>query len=533
MHKMSRESKEELKEKFAVSNYNELILLGKRPSSDILMFDTTLRDGEQAPGIALNPDDKVRIARALDTLGVDIIEAGFAGSSELEKSIVKDIGKLGLDATVCSLARSVKKDIDAVIDADLGYIHTFIATSDIHMKYKLKMTPEEVEQRAVESVEYAREHGLRVMFSCEDATRSDLDFMKSICKKVQDAGAECINLPDTVGVIVPAAMGYIVKELGSVLDVPISMHCHNDMGLAVANTLAGIENGATIVQGTVNGIGERTGNVSLEEVAVDLFAFYGIETLDLSKIYETSQLIERITSFPMAPNKPVVGKNAFAHEAGIHVHGVMNNSTTYEPFLPEVVGAKRHLVIGKLSGSHFVESKLEQMGIEFPAVRMPELMEAVKRFSVDDKEISDSELEAIAADILWKSENAVHGCTLDELTVVTGKTTTPTATVKITMPDGRVVNEAEIGNGPVNAAVNAIRKALNPAMTLEEYKLAAITGGSDAMCQVSVTVKNVQGDGKLSYGRAIGQDIVQTSVDAMMTAINRDYALTRRERREY
>jgi len=532
MHKMSRECYEELKGKFAVSKYNELTLLGKGPSADVVMFDTTLRDGEQAPGIALNPDDKIRIAQALDSLGVDIIEAGFAGSSELEKSIVKDIKALGLNSTICSLARSVKKDIDAVIDADLEYIHTFIATSDIHMKYKLKMTPEEVKARAVECVEYAREHGLRVMFSCEDATRSDLDFMKDICVEVQNAGAECINLPDTVGVIVPSAMGYIVREMKSVLDIPISMHCHNDMGLAVANTLAGYENGATIIQGTINGIGERTGNVALEEVAVDLFAFYGVPSLDLSKIYDTCQLIERITSFPMAANKAVVGRNAFAHEAGIHVHGVMNNSTTYEPYLPEVVGAKRHLVVGKLSGSHLVEAKLEEMGISFPKERIPELMEAVKRFSVADKEVSDSELEAIASDILWKSENTGVGCSLDELTVVTGKTTTPTATVKITMPDGSVHNEADIGVGPVNAAVNAIRKALNPDMSLEQYKLSAISGGSDSLCQVAVTVKNVQGDGRLSFGRAVGTDIVETSVEAMMAAINRDYACVRRERRE-
>lgn len=532
MHNMSAERIEELKSKFAVSQYNDLALLGKKPASEVIMFDTTLRDGEQAPGIALNPDDKITIAQALDNLGVDIIEAGFAGSSELEKGIVRDIKHLGLNATVCSLARAVHKDIDAAIDADLDYVHTFIATSDIHMRYKLKMTPEEVKARAVDAVEYAKSHGMRVMFSCEDATRSDLDFMKDICVAVQDAGAECINLPDTVGVIVPAAMGYIVSEMKKVLKVPISMHCHNDMGLAVANSIAGVENGATIVQGTINGIGERAGNAALEEVAVDLMAFYGIPTLNLPKIYETSRTIERITSFSMPRNKPVVGLNAFAHEAGIHVHGVMSNSTTYEPYLPEVVGAKRHIVIGKLSGAHGVEKKLEDLGVKFDEARMPELMEAVKRFSVEGKEVTDSELEAIANDIMWQhSKNAAH-VNLEELTVVTGKTTTPTATVKITMPDGTVHTEADTGVGPVNAAVNAIRKALNPSMTLEEYKLSAITGRSDSLCQVAVTVKNVQGDGRTSIGRAVGSDIVDTSVDAMMSAINRDYACIRRERRE-
>ena len=328
MHRSDSASLEELRSKFAVSGFNQAALEGRKPPEEVLLFDTTLRDGEQAPGIALNPDDKVRIARALDVLGVDFIEAGFAGSSELEKGIVKDIGKLGLNATVCSLSRSNTKDIDAVIDADLGFIHTFIATSDLHMRYKLRMTPEEVKAKAVESVEYAKAHGLRVMFSCEDATRSDLDFLKEVCVAAQDAGAEYINIPDTVGVIIPSAMGYLVRELKSVLRVPVSLHCHNDLGMAVANSISGVENGATMVQGTVNGLGDRAGNAALEEVAVNLFAMYGIETIDFSKVYETSRLIERTTTFPIAPNKPVVGLNAFSHEAGIHVQGVMTRSSS-------------------------------------------------------------------------------------------------------------------------------------------------------------------------------------------------------------
>ena len=532
MYKSDPASLEELRSKFAVSGFNQAALGGRKPPENVLLFDTTLRDGEQAPGIALNPDDKVRIARALDALGVDFIEAGFAGSSELEKGIVRDIGKLGLNATVCSLSRSNTKDIDAVIGADLGFIHTFIATSDLHMRYKLRMTPEEVKARAVESIEYAKAHGLRVMFSCEDATRSDLGFLKEVCVAAQDAGAEYINVPDTVGVTIPSAMGYLIRELKSVLKVPVSLHCHNDLGMAVANSISGVENGATMVQATVNGLGERAGNAALEEVAINLFAMYGIETIDLSKIYETSRLVERTTSFPIAPNKPVVGLNAFSHEAGIHVQGVMNNSATYEPYPPEVVGAKRNLIVGKLSGSHLVESKLEQMGISFPKERMDELMESVKRYSIADKEISDAELEAIVYDLLWKYENAA-ACRLEEMTVVTGMSTTPTAMVRIALPDGTVTTQADVGVGPVNAALNAIRRAMNPGMSLEEYKLSAITGDSDSLCQVTVTVKNVQGDGRIAFGRAIGTDIVQTSVDAMMAAINRDYALTRREHREY
>ena len=333
-----------LRDMLAVSPYNQLALQPLPHKDRIQIFDTTLRDGEQAPGIALSSDDKVRIAMALDDLGVDIMEAGFAVSSETERETLKKIVDAGTRCTVCSLSRSVKGDVDAVLETGVDYIHTFIATSDLHMKYKLKMTPDQVVEKAVSTIEYARDHGLRVMFSCEDATRTDLDFMKRICVAAQDAGAEAINLPDTVGVIIPQGMAHIVSEMHKVLKVPISMHCHNDMGLAVANTLAGVEAGAEICQVTINGIGERTGNAALEEVAVNLFANYGAETVDLTKLGPTSKMVERITGFPIAYNKAVVGRNAFAHESGIHVHGVMANSLTYEPFKPEMVGVERHKV---------------------------------------------------------------------------------------------------------------------------------------------------------------------------------------------
>ena len=532
MTQQTSESAQKLEEMFAISPYNQLALSGVGPIKDVKIFDTTLRDGEQAPGIALSPDDKVRIAQALDSLGTDIIEAGFAASSDIEKETLRQIKDLNLNATVCSLARSVHKDIDAVIDSGLDYIHTFIATSDLHMQYKLKMTPEQVKERAVDAVEYAREHGLEVMFSCEDATRTRMDFMKEILLAVQEAGASSVNIPDTVGVIIPKAYGNMIAELHKTLKIPISVHCHNDMGLALANSLAAVENGATIVQGCVNGFGERTGNVALEEVAVNLFANYGVKTYDLSKISETSALIERITGFSMAANKPIVGRNAFAHESGIHVHGIMNNTATYEPFLPEVVGAKRRLVVGKLSGSHAVEGKLEEMGVKFPAEHIDELMEAVKKMSISGKEITDAELMAIADDIMWKKSTERKECVLDELTVITGRSTTPTATVTITKADGSKVTVADTGVGPVNAAVNGIRKAVNSNTTMEEYKLSAITGESDSMCQVAVTMKNVQNDGNISFGRAVGMDIVETSVDATMAAINRDFARVKHDKKE-
>ncbi|MFA6805443.1 MAG: 2-isopropylmalate synthase [Candidatus Methanomethylophilaceae archaeon] len=518
------ESARKMEDMLAISPYNQLALSGVGPIKDVKIFDTTLRDGEQAPGIALSQDDKVRIALALDDLGVDIMEVGFAASGETEKETIRKIRDQNLDTQLCSLARSVHSDIDAVIDTGVDYIHTFIATSDLHMKYKLKMTPDEVRARAVDAVEYAEAHGLKVQFSCEDATRSDLAFMTSVYKAVEEAGAVAINVPDTVGVIIPRAMDHLIGALKKEIKIPIAVHCHNDMGLAVANSIAGVEAGATIVHVCMNGIGERTGNAALEEVALNLFANYGVQTVDLSKIGKTSKLVERITGFNMAYNKPIVGRNAFAHESGIHVHGIMNNTATYEPFLPELVGVDRHIVLGKHSGAHSVQGRLDALKVKFPQEHMPELMEMIKNIAIGGKEIDDAELLAIVDNIMYKKGVTKNRVTLDQLTVLTGKDTTSTATVTVTIDgeDHRTI--ASIGVGPVDAAINAIRKAVNEKISLEEYKLSAITGKSDSICEVTVMVKNVQNDGNLSVGKAVGLDIVETSVDATMMAINRDFA---------
>ncbi|MDR0523509.1 MAG: 2-isopropylmalate synthase [Candidatus Methanoplasma sp.] len=511
----------------AVSPYNQLALSGAGPVRDIKIFDTTLRDGEQAPGIALSPEDKVRIALALDDLGVDFIEAGFAASGKAERDVISKLSGMGLSARLCSLARAVRPDIDAAADAGVDYVHTFIATSELHMRYKLKMTPDEVVARAVDTVEYARERGLEVQFSCEDATRSDMGFMKRVVSEVQKAGASAINIPDTVGVIIPQAMGAVVKGIREAVSIPISVHCHNDMGLAVANTMAAIDAGATICHVCMNGIGERAGNASLEEVALNLFANYRVQTVDLGKIGATSKIVERVTGFALAGNKPIVGRNAFAHESGIHVHGVMSNTSTYEPFLPELVGVDRQIVIGKHSGAHSVRGRLDALGVRFPDDHMPELMEAVKDIAVGGKMIDDAELVAIVDNVLRKKETGSHSVALDELTVLTGKNTTSTATVSVVLADGSRSTVSEIGVGPVDAAINAIRKAINDEITMEEYKLSAITGKSDSICEVTVMLKNVGGDGALSVGKAVGLDIVETSVDATMAAINRDFARRR------
>ncbi len=518
---------EDMEKMLAVSPYNRIALEDIEPIGNVSMFDTTLRDGEQAPGIALSPEDKIRIATALDDLGVDAIEAGFAASSEAEKETLRKIAGSRLDADVYSLARSVKADIDAVIDTGLDCIHTFIATSDLHMKYKLKMTPEQVKERAVETVQYAKDHGLTVQFSCEDATRSDMNFMKEVLLAVQEAGVDSVNIPDTVGVITPRAMSYVISEIKKAVKVPISVHCHNDLGLALPNTIAAIESGASICHVCINGIGERTGNVALEEVALNLFANYGVQTVDLSKIGQTSKLVERITGFPMAYNKPIVGRNAFAHESGIHVHGVMNNTATYEPFLPELVGVDRKIVIGKHSGVHSVHGRLENLGIEFPEEKMEELMTSIKDIASGGKEIDDAELITIADHIMWKKETIDEAVNLKEFAVFTGKDITSTATVTVDIA-GKTRTVSEIGVGPVDAAINAIKKAVNDNMSMEEYKLSAITGKSDSICEVTVMVKNVQDDCSMSVGKAVGLDIVETSVDATMAAINRDYARQRK-----
>ncbi|MDR2866384.1 MAG: 2-isopropylmalate synthase [Methanomassiliicoccaceae archaeon] len=508
------------------SQYNRLALLGN-DVRDVTLFDTTLRDGEQAPGIALSRDDKVRIASALSDLGVDVIEVGFAASGDTERGIIKSIASMGLSSEVCSLARSTKRDIDAVIECDLGYVHTFLATSDIHLRYKLKMTREEVRARAVDAIEYARSHGLKVQFSCEDATRTDLDFLKEMHIAAQDAGASVINVPDTVGVIYPSAMTYLIGELAKVTKVPIAVHCHNDMGLAVANSFAAVAAGARQVHVCVNGLGERTGNAALEEMALGLYANFGIEAVDLSKIGSTSRLVSRITGYPIAYNKPIVGRNAFAHESGIHVHGVLNNAATYEAFRPELVGVDRHIVIGKHSGAHSVKDRLNELKIKFPDEKIPELLAKIKDLAVGGKEIDDAELMVIADHILWKREDGDH-VKLEEFAVFTGKGVTATATVTVNI-DGKKRTSSNTGNGPVDAAIKAIRCAVNEKITLEEYKLSAITGGSDSLCEVTVVIKGAFDESRLSVGKAYGLDIVATSVDATMEAINKDYNRGMRE----
>ncbi|QLH75448.1 MAG: 2-isopropylmalate synthase [Methanomassiliicoccales archaeon] len=510
-----------VQDKIFTSKYNRLVL---RPTTSerIMIFDTTLRDGEQTPGIALSVDDKVRIATALSELGVDVIEAGFPISSAGERESIRKIKEAGLEAKICGLARSSKSDIDAALECGLDYVHTFIATSDLHLKHKLNMTREQVKARAVGAIEYAKAHGMTVEFSCEDATRTDLDFLKEMHIAVQEAKVDKINLPDTVGTMSPPAMEYLVSELMEVTTVPLSVHCHNDFGLAVANSLAAVRCGARQVHVCMNGLGERCGNAALEETVMGITAFFGSSTnIRTERIGYTSKLVSRLTGVPIPDNKPIVGNNAFAHESGIHVHGVLKNPATYEAFCPELVGMTRNIVVGKHTGAHSVKEKLGQYGVSLTDEQVAEVVDKVKKLAASGKEVDDAELVALASHVFGKGIREQKKIRLKEFTVFTGLNITPTSTVAIEI-DGEVHRSSNIGIGPVDAALNAIRAAVSDKISLVEYRLNAITGGSDALCEVSVKLK-MNGTDIMSVGKSIGSDIVLTSVDATVEAVDRLY----------
>ncbi|MCX6651050.1 MAG: 2-isopropylmalate synthase [Methanomassiliicoccales archaeon] len=507
-------------DKIFTSHFNRFALDPSTPER-VEILDTTLRDGEQTPGVALSMDDKVRIAQLLDDLGVDVIEAGFPRTSKGEQEAIRKICSLGLKAKVCGLARCSREDIDSAVDSGVNYVHVFIATSEVHMKNKLNMTREQVKARAVDAVEYARSRGVIVEFSCEDGTRTELDFLKEMHIAVQEAGVHKINLPDTVGTMSPAAMEYLVSEVMKVTKVPLSTHCHDDFGLAVANSLAAVRKGARQVHVCVNGLGERAGNAALEEVVMGLLAFMNVRTnVDTRKLGMISKTVSRMTGMPVPGNKAIVGNNAFAHESGIHVHGVLKDPSTYEAFSPELVGMQRNIVMGKHTGAHSVKEKLSQYGICLPDDMLTGVVDKIKRLAESGKGVDDAELVALAMHVAGQMEKERRHVQLKEFTVFTGMNITPTSTVVIDV-DGKMVRSSNVGIGPVDAALNAIRSAVSENISLVEYRLNAITGGSDALCEVTVKLKMNGDQNVMSVGKSIGSDIVLTSVDAAMEAIDR------------
>ena len=489
------------------------------PPSDVMIYDTTLRDGEQTPGVTITTDEKIVVAEKLDKLGVDVIELGFPAASPGEQKTFREVAKLGLNSEISGLARALKVDIDKAIDADAEYIHTFIGTSPLHREYKLKMSKEEILDKAVSAVEYIKDHGLTAEFSCEDATRTELDYLKEVFGAVQEAKVDKINVPDTVGVTIPRKMNELISNLIEDITVPISVHCHNDFGLAVANSLAAIEAGAKQAQCTINGLGERAGNASLEEIVMTLNKAYNIKTnINTKLLVNTSETVSRISGVKMPPNKAIIGENAFAHEAGIHVQGVLENSNTYEAFYPEEVGHKRRIVLGKLTGANAIKSKLDEYNINLDENQFNELFAKVKDLGDTGKTITDIDLRSLAEAIQGKpTEEKIK---LLGISVMTGDSTVPTATVKLEL-DGKIKYRAETGVGPVDAALKAIQSLVKEIVNveLEEYHIEAITGGTNALGEVFVIT--VDEEGNKATGRATDEDIVKASIEAILSSINK------------
>ena len=493
----------------------------------IKIFDTTLRDGEQTPGVNLNVNEKVEIARQLERLGVDVIEAGFAISSLGDFEAITAVSKIIRDAKVASLARTLEKDIDraweAIKDAKMPRIHTFIATSDIHMKYKLKMTEEEVLDRVISMVKYARNYCDDVEFSAEDASRTRPEFLYRVVEEAIKAGATVINIPDTVGYAMPQEFGELIRKIKcnvpNIDKVDISVHCHDDLGLAVANSLFAIENGAVQVECTINGLGERAGNASLEEVVMAIDTrkdYFKVEhKIDTTQIYRSSKLVSTLTGINVQPNKSIVGANAFAHESGIHQHGVLTEKTTYEIMKPESIGlSQNRMVLGKLSGRHAFEEKLKEMGYNLNEEQIKNAFQKFKDLADRKKDISDKDIEALVQEKVAKIPEVFQ---LETYQISSGDKVVSTATISVKR-NGNVYTEAATGSGPIDAAFKAMERAVGFALNLEDYSLKAVTGGKDALGEVIVRVSK---NGNAFVGRGVSTDIIEASVRAYLNAINK------------
>ncbi|MGM0432775.1 MAG: 2-isopropylmalate synthase [Spirochaetota bacterium] len=494
----------------------------------VWIFDTTLRDGEQAPGYSMNLDEKVRLARQLEALGVDTIEAGFAVASPGDFSAVKAVAESVKDCSVASLSRALKKDIDAswgaVQHAARPKIHTFIATSPIHMQYKLKATEEEVLAQAREMVSYARNLCDAVEFSAEDASRSDWEFLYRICEAVIDAGAEVVNIPDTVGYTTPDEFGQLIHALRN--NVPnidkavISVHCHNDLGLAVANTLAAAKAGAKQLECTVNGIGERAGNAAVEELAMILATredHYGLETgIRTREIHRTSRLLSSITGVSVQPNKAIVGANAFAHESGIHQHGMMANAQTYEIMTPESIGLHENtMVLGKHSGRHAFVERVQNLGFHPEKEVVDDVFKQFKELADRKKIVSDRDIEALMENRVSAVEEYYQ---LENFVINSGNAMTATASIALRYKDGSRLEDVSTGDGPVDAAFKAIERLAGVEYTLEDYTIHAVTGGKDAQGEVSVRIRSKD---HVFKGRGLSTDVIEASIKACLHAVNR------------
>lgn len=497
-------------------------------SDRVFIFDTTLRDGEQSPGATMNEREKVRLARQLETLGVDIIEAGFPAASDGDFQAVKAIAGAVRDIAVAALCRALKTDIDrgfaAIKDAVKPRIHTFIATSPLHMEHKLGKKPNEVLDMAVAAVSHAKSLTPDVEFSCEDASRSEPDFLAVIVEKAIAAGATTINIPDTVGYAQPHEFAELIRHLLKTVpnsgQAVFSVHCHNDLGLGVANTLAALNAGARQAEVTLSGIGERAGNASLEQVVMALRTRPNLYNLDVGvvseQIFPSCRLLSRIIGQPIPPYMPIIGRNAFAHESGIHQHGMLKDRRTYEIMTPESIGRLgSDMVLGKHSGRHALTAKVEELNYRLDEDQINQVFEAVKTLADRKKQIFDDDVESIILEQVFRKKDKYE---LKHLSVLSGNMEMPPSAAVVMMKDCEEVKHAAFGVGPIDAVFNALAHLAGRAPELEEFAVNAITGGSDAQGEVTVRIK----EGKLSsVGRGSHDDIIVASAMAYINALNR------------
>ncbi|MCF0226702.1 MAG: 2-isopropylmalate synthase [Methanobrevibacter sp.] len=485
---------------------------------NIKVLDTTLRDGEQTPGVSLSSSEKLRIAFNLDKIGVDFIEAGSAITSSDERESIKDITKQGFNAEILSFSRPLNIDIDYCLDCDVDGVNLVVPTSDLHISDKLNKNRDELLDMSNAAIEYCKDHGLVVELSAEDASRSDINFLKTVFLNAIDVGVDRVCVCDTVGIFTPESSFNTFDSLSN-LDIPISCHCHNDFGLAVSNTLAAINGGASEFHSTINGIGERAGNASFEEIVLcinNLLPNFEVD-IDLSQIYNISKLVSRLSSVYIQPNKAIVGDNAFAHESGIHSDGIIKNVSTYEPFNPELIGRTRKFIMGKHMGTHGLDNELKKLGFNVDKNQFKQIYDNIKELANKGKTVTDVDLHIITEEVL--NINFKDRIKLKELNIVSGNNVTPTASVKLII-DGEEYLDAAVGIGPVDAAINAVNKSLSSFDDIElvEYHVDAISGGTDAFIDVMVKLK--KGDNIVS-ARGTEPDIINASVKAYISGINR------------
>ncbi len=448
-----------------------------------------------------------------------VIEAGFPASSEGERETVAAVAGLGLNAQICGLARSKKEDVDACLDCDVDLVHVFIPTSDVQRVHTINKSRDEVLEITGEMITYVRDHSPRCMFSAMDATRTDPDFLMQVLKTATEAGATILNIPDTVGVITPSGMKRLISMITKEISCPIDVHCHNDFGLAVANTISAVESGASQVQVTVNGLGERAGNADLAQTVMVLESIFGLTTgIRKERLVETSRLISRYSGIGIPPIQPIVGDNAFSHESGIHSHGVIACAATFEPGImtPEMVGHRRKLTLGKHVGRHAVRQMLGEAHISPNDAELDSIVEKVKSIALKGKRVTDADLYEIA-DSVTGTGNGGRVIVLEDLAIMTGNHVIPTASVKAQV-NGKEQVYSSTGNGPVDAALNAILGLVPTRILLKEFSIEAISGGSDAIGHVTIAVEDEQG--RVFDASASGDDIVLASAEAMINAIN-------------